>query len=107
MKRVRFSLSAQADLGEIDDYTIERFGVQQAVRTARTFQETCVELAEFPGSSPLRPDLSPPGRPFRFRTVLSSFVIVYEADADSIRVARILHQARNLLRELAQNPGDH
>jgi len=106
MKGVQFSLAAEADLEAIDDYTIREFGLQQAIRTAETFRQACIDLVRFPRGGSLSEERSPPGRAFRFRTVLSSFVIVYEPCETGIRIARILHGARHLQAELQRNPGD-
>lgn len=106
MTRIRFSRAAQADLDAIDDYTIQRFGLLQAKKTAAVFKQACDELVEFPGTGMQRPDLSPPNRPLRFRTVLTSFVIAYEARDDGIFIARILHGARHLAEELGRDAGD-
>jgi plasmid stabilization system protein ParE len=38
--------------------------------------------------------------------VLGSFVVVYEAADDGIRVARVLHGARKLAAELERDAGD-
>jgi toxin ParE1/3/4 len=106
MKRVSLSLAAERDLDEIDNYTIEHFGLDQAIRTTERFLELFRGLAEMPFSGQLRPDLSPPRKAFRYRTVLRSFVIVYEPTDEGIRVARILHGARNLVVELERDTGD-
>lgn len=106
MKRVSLSLAAERDLDEIDDYTIEHFGLDQAIRTTERFRETFRGLAEMPFSGQLRPEISPPGRTFRYRTLLRSFVIVYEPTDDGIRVARVVHGARELVAELERDAGD-
>jgi len=59
-----------------------------------------------PLSGQLRPDISPPGRRFRYWTVLGIFVVVYEPVDVGIRVARILHGARNLVEEICRDAGD-
>ena len=86
--------------------TIEHFGLDQAIRTSERFHETLELLGEMPRSGQLREEISPPGREFRYRTVLGSFVVVYEAADDGIRVARVLHGARNLVVELERDAGD-
>jgi toxin ParE1/3/4 len=106
VRRVSLSKVAAADLEAIDDYTIEHFGLNQAVRTSERFRETFEQLGEMPRSGQLRPELSPRGREFRYRTVLGSFVVVYERADDGIRVARVLHGARNLVVELERDAGD-
>ena len=77
-----------------------------AVVAGTTFQAAMIALADNPLSGRLDEDHSPPGRPFRFRVVLSSFIVVYEPWELGIRVARILHGARFLLAELERDPGD-
>ncbi len=106
MKRAQLSRSAGADLEEIDDYTIEHFGLEQAVRTTDAFRRAFAKLADFPLSGKLDLRHSLDGRPFRFWTVLSSFVIVYEPTDAGIRVARVLHGARHLLAELERDAGE-
>jgi plasmid stabilization system protein ParE len=75
VKRVSLSKAAAADIEAIDDYTIEHFGVDQAIRTSERFRETLELLGEMPRSGQLREEISPPGREFRYRTVLGSFVV--------------------------------
>ena len=100
-----YQLSSHA-AADIADYTIEHFGLNQAIKTSERFRETFELLGEMPRSGQLRKDISPPGRQFRFRTVLGSFVVVYEATGDGIRVARVLHGARNLVAELERDAGN-
>jgi plasmid stabilization system protein ParE len=76
MKRVSLSKAAEADLEAIDDYTIEHFGLDQAIRTTERFRKTFQLLAEMPRSGQIREEITPPGRDFRCRTVLGSFVVV-------------------------------
>lgn len=106
MRRVKFSRAAEADVQAIDDYTIEQFGVAQAIKTAATFEAALIALADNPRGGRLDEQHSPPGRPLRFRVVLSAFVIVYEPWESGIRVARVLHGARNLQAELERDAGD-
>ena len=106
MTRVTLSRAAAADLEAIDDYTIEHFGIEPAIRATERFRETFQALTEMPRSGQLRKEISPPGREYRYRTVLGSFVVVYEPADDGIRVARIIHGARNLVAELERNPGN-
>jgi plasmid stabilization system protein ParE len=58
MKGVSLSLAAERDLDEIDDYTIEHFGLDQAISTTERFREMFRGLAEMPFSGQLRPDLT-------------------------------------------------
>lgn len=106
MTRLVLSRAARADRDAIDEYTTERFGLRQAVRTREAFKAAFESLVRMPLSGRLQPDISPSGRWFRSRTVLGSFVIIYEPSADAIRVARILHGARHLQSELERESGD-
>jgi len=105
--RVVFSPAAKRDLERIDDYTIEQFGVRQAAKTLGLFQRAFAMLALYPRSAPARPELDPPGRRFRYYTVLRCLIIVYEPLEDRIRVARILDGRReDLHRLLEDEPGE-
>ncbi len=106
MKRVLISQSACRDRDSIDDYTIENFGLEQAERLREALADAFISLLRMPESGRLQPDLSPPGRTLRSRIVLGAFLIVYEVAQDEIRVARILHAARNLPSELLRDAGD-
>ena len=102
MRPVYFARAAQLDLDAIDDYTTETFGLKQAQRVTAAFREACDTLAMFPHAGPVRPDLSPHGRTFRFYTVMQRFVIAYETRESSLYIARILHDARHLADELSK-----
>ena len=112
MSRFVLSPAAEADLDAIDDATIARFGLEQAVANRETFHESFRTLAEMPRLGHTRVDLSPPGRAFLYWTVLGRFIIVYEPVAGGrggeggIRVARVLDGAGNLGAELQLDPGD-
>jgi len=101
--KVLLSPAARDDLYRIDDYTLERFGLRQARRALGIIEEAFQMLAAFPASAPHRPEFDPPGRRFRYRSVLRSLLIVYEVSQDSIRVARILDARQGDLRGLLQD----
>jgi plasmid stabilization system protein ParE len=63
-------------------------------------------IAGAPQLGALRRELDPPGHAFRYFVVSRSFVIVYEPVAGGIRVARLIHGARNLTVELGLDSGD-
>ncbi|MEM9414206.1 MAG: type II toxin-antitoxin system RelE/ParE family toxin [Planctomycetota bacterium] len=96
MSRYQFSPAAISDLEHIDDQTILRFGVRQAMTLAETFEQTFTMLAENPGVGHLREDLSPEGKAFRYWTVLTRFVVVYEPGDGVIRVVRILDGSQDM-----------
>ena len=106
MTRVVLSVAAKHDLEEIDNYTIAHFGLRQAARTREAFGRAFDILANMPLTGHLWPEVSPPGRPFRFHTVLRRFEVVYEPSDDGIRVARVLHGRRDLGTTLETDSGD-
>lgn len=106
MNQVVFSEAARADRRAITDYTVERFGIGQARRLRANFARAVQTLAATPRIGSLREALDPPGRRFRYFVVMKRFVIVYEPTATGIRIARILHEMRNLAAELDRDAGD-
>ena len=106
MKQLLLSKAARTDRDAIDDYTIEHFGLSQAIRAREMFKAAFETLLAMPLSGRVQPDLSPPGRHFRSCTVMGSFVVIYEAVPEGIKVVRILHGARHLQAELEREPGD-
>ena len=107
MSKVVFSKAARSDRREITAYTVRRFGVEQARRLRQTFQAKIASLATAPLTGHRREEFDPPGRSFRYLTVMKSFIIVYEPADDGIRVVRLLHSGRNLARELARDAGEN
>ena len=108
MSRIVLSAAARHDRREITAYTVKRFGVHQARRLRARFEAVLHTLAEAPLIGRSHPELDPPGHSFRYAVVAKSFVIVYEPTDDGIRVARLLHGARNLAAELSRETGnDH
>ena len=85
---------------------MELFGIGQARRLRDQFQTTLNNLAESPLIGRSTEQLDPPGRSFRYFVVMKSFIIAYEPTDDGIRVARLLHGARNLAAELGRDAGD-
>ncbi|MHC4451639.1 MAG: type II toxin-antitoxin system RelE/ParE family toxin [Planctomycetota bacterium] len=105
MSRIEFSEAARLDRTQITAYTIERFGIEQARRLRDRFQAALVSLAESPLIGRTHKELDPPRHSFRYFVVMRSFIIVYEPMDDGIRIARLLHGARNLAAELDRDPG--
>ena len=106
MSRVVLSEAVRDDRREITAFTVERFGIGQARRLRDQFQTTLNNLAESPLLGRTNEELDPPGRSFRYFVVMKSFIIVYEPTEDGIRVARLLHGARNLAAELDRDASD-
>ncbi|MEQ1634696.1 MAG: type II toxin-antitoxin system RelE/ParE family toxin [Planctomycetota bacterium] len=105
MKRLLISAAACRDRDAIDDYTAEQFGVDQSQRLRDAFEIALKNLQRVPGAGRARPEMSPVGRQFRSVVVLGAFLIVYEVVDDMVRIARILHAARDLPSELVLDDG--
>jgi plasmid stabilization system protein ParE len=106
MRRIVFSAAARADRRDITAYTVERFGIQQARRLRDRFEATLSDLAEFPHIGRTNRELDPPGHTFRYAVLMKIFIIVYEPTDVGLRVARLLHGARNLAVELDREAGE-
>jgi plasmid stabilization system protein ParE len=105
MRQLSLSTSACADLEQIDDYTTQAFGLAQAERLREAFEAAMRGLLLRPGAGRERRDLSVPARPVRAVLVSGSFLVVYEVRSQVIRVARVLHAARNLPDEFRRDGG--
>ena len=106
MSRITLSDAARNDRREITAYTIDRFGIEQARRLRTQFQATLDRLAASPRLGRAHPELDPVGRSFRYFVLMRSFLIVYQPTKEGIRVARLLHSARNLADELDRDDGE-
>ena len=90
MKRLEISPRAERDLNGILNY-IARDKPDAAVRYVAKLRETCERLRDFPELGELRPDIKPGLRMF----CVGNYVVYYTADANGIRVERILHAAQD------------
>jgi len=106
MSRVVLSEAVRRDRREITARTVERFGVQQARRLRDGFGAALTALAESPFLGRASEASDPSGHSFRYSVVMKSFIIVYAPAEDGIRVARLLHGARDLAAELDRDAGD-
>ena len=105
-KPIQLSQAAANDIREIESYTLLNFGKKQTLQFVEKLEASLSLIATIPDMGMKRPEFDPPHYQFRYQAVLSSFVVVYEETADSIRIARIIHGARNLLSELMRNSGN-
>ena len=101
-----FSEAARLDRREITQHTVAEFGIAQARRLREHFEAVFRVLADSPGLGRSRPELDPPGHSFRYLVVMRRFIVVYDETDMGVRIARILHGARNLAAELTRDPGD-
>lgn len=96
MVRVRLSRRAETDLAEIADFTIKRFGIEQA-RHYRNGLETLFErVAEHPLHGRGAAELAPGMR----RIEYESHIVFYVPGNDGVRIVRILHQSMDVKRRL-------
>jgi plasmid stabilization system protein ParE len=106
MSQIHYSRSAAQDRQSILEFTVEHFGLRQAWRLRDRMESSLLALADAPQLGSLRQEPDPPGHTFRYFVVSRSFVVVYEPVAGGIRVARLIHGARNLTVELELDAGD-
>lgn len=89
MSSVLFSPAAQADLLQIRDYTIERWGTAQAERYLLAIRDACRELAD--GRRQGRS--AEAVRPGYKKAAVGSHTVFFRlTDAGDLAVIRILHQ---------------
>ena len=87
MARFRISRRADSDLGEIADYTIAEFGVQQ-VRRYRDDLSRCFQtLSEQPGLGRAADTIARGLRRFEYESQVVFFVL----DGEDILIVRVLH----------------
>jgi toxin ParE1/3/4 len=86
---VRYSIRAERDLMEIADYTLNRWGVDQALRYLDELEACCCQLAASPALGRACDDILPRLR----RMEHGKHVIFYRDAAGGILVSRILHQS--------------
>ena len=96
MNRVVLSPRAKADLGEIWDYTLIRWGVDQAEKCLRELWRELERLAENPAAAVDIGDVRAGYRKFR----VGSHVAFFRQTATGIDVVRILHQRMDFERHL-------
>lgn len=101
MKRLVLSELAVQDLTAIWDYLLVEAGVEVADRVLDDLHRGVRAIAESPNIGHARADLT--DRPARFYRVHPYF-IVYESGAKAVRVARVLHAARDVRVVLENEP---
>lgn len=92
MIKVILSKAADADLEDIFDYTVEKYGLDQAVSYVSGFDNTFNMIAENPEIGKERKEIRNELRSFS----KDHYVIFYRLIDDRIRIVRILHESRDL-----------
>lgn len=94
MKVIAFSPAAEADIGEIWDYSADRWGPDQADSYTDTIRDACYALAR--GAKQGRPSVLP-----NLQKYLCGSHVVYFLDfPDHLNVIRVLHQRQDVERHL-------
>jgi toxin ParE1/3/4 len=93
---VEFSNAAEADLVEIDEFSVVRFGEDVAEIYMHGFNAAFVRLRDYPLAAPLRPDFGDGIRCLVHR----QHRILYKVNGDTVLIARITHHSRDVRRAL-------
>lgn len=92
MGEVRLSQLAQRDLLEIWFHIAADKGPATADHWIDRIEARCRQLAEFPESGPLRPDIADGAR----MMVIARWLALYEIAKGGVRIMRVVDAARNL-----------
>jgi len=95
-KTYELSPASRQDLVDIEDATLEQFGLEQALRMHDEFAAAFEKLAENPGLGHIRENLSPSGKHFHYWPVKKTFLIVYRAGSSPLQIVRVLHGKRHV-----------
>ena len=97
-KRFAYELSQEADndLNEIFDYTVDQFGIEQAIRYLGGFENVFENLCNNPKSGRKRDELRKGLRSISNQ----SHTVFYRILEDHIRIVRILHASRDIIKFL-------
>jgi toxin ParE1/3/4 len=87
------SKEADNDLGEIFDYTVEKFGKEQAIKYLSGFEDVFQNLLNNPQSGRERKEIRNGLRSISNQ----SHIIFYRILEDRIRIVRILHASRDII----------
>lgn len=88
------SQEADKDLEDIFDYTADQFGTVQAIIYVEEFDAVFMRLSSDPSMGRERTDIRPGVRSF----VKGSHLIFYRQTANGIRIVRVLHASRDVIR---------
>lgn len=96
MAHLSVAAIAERDVRRILTGLAKRAGYSVASRYTEEFKAAYRAIAQSPGSGPPRPALGPNTR---IKTVYP-YVIIYDHEADTATVLRVLHGRRNIARAL-------
>lgn len=87
MARFHFSKRALADLDDIVEYTIHKWGVEQANKYARMLEAECDRLVERPRAGRACDQI----RPGLWRAKAGSHILFFRRNDAAVLICRILH----------------
>lgn len=100
MAEIRWSLTAAADLRDIEEF-VARDSPVYAVRLTDRIVEAVERLEAFPLSGRMVPEFE---RDDLREVILGSFRIVYLTQGESVTVLRVVHGARDIVRLSEREP---
>lgn len=96
MPSYRLTVEARNDIASIAEYTINQFGVEQAIVYRDGLMRTFEFLAEFPMMARERTEIKPPVRAHPYK----SHLIVYILDDQGVLILGIRHAREDWINEL-------
>jgi toxin ParE1/3/4 len=87
MAEYRFSPKSRRDLNDIFDYTVARWGLDQAFRYDMLIEVACSEIAKSPLQAPSCDNIKPGYRRWR----IEQHIIYFRQTRYGIAISRILH----------------
>lgn len=87
--RLELSRAAQADLIDIRDYSLDRFGPELALAYLDSIERTFRRIVQFPESGATNISLRPTIR----SVACQSHRVYYSVDSQAVRIVRILHMS--------------
>lgn len=113
MRRTKIAPLARVDAAAIIHHSLERFGPAAARRYRRLIQQAYADVAQaperpgsrpFPGGLRLYPlRLAARRLPAEDRVRMPSHLIAYRFDEELVEIVRVLHEAMDLPRRLAED----
>ncbi|AOH82791.1 hypothetical protein AWL63_01135 [Sphingomonas panacis] len=94
--RLELSRKAKADLDDIRDYSVQRFGEARAILYLDPIEQAFRRILQFPESGASRSDLSTELRSIS----VGRHRLYYRVYAERVRIVRILHHAMEIERHL-------
>ncbi len=88
----RLSVAAATDINDLYDYTIDRFGEQQAIKYLTGLDERLAFLAERPDTGRIRDEV----RKGLMSFVYKKHVVFYRVMKYGIRIVRVLHGSMDI-----------